>query len=205
MAIALGERERARAIYEELVRIAEEVGDPWNGAVALNNLGDLALYDGDWAKVIELCGRSHDLRLGLGDRWGAALALLNVALAQLALGRLGDAGRSIRTALQENVDIGSTMGMSSGLDVAALLAASAREWTGAAVLLGAVCATRETSSARGGSATRPTSDCGPSERHVRHWANRPSAAAQQRGHGLSREEAVAQAVAIIDALTGSGR
>jgi tetratricopeptide (TPR) repeat protein len=43
VAIALGDRERARAWYVELVRLAEEVGDPWNGAIALNNLGDRPL------------------------------------------------------------------------------------------------------------------------------------------------------------------
>jgi hypothetical protein len=56
-------------------------------------------------------------------------------LADGRLIRLG--GSSATSALQENVDIGSTMGTADALDVAAMLAASAREWTGAAVLLGA--------------------------------------------------------------------
>jgi hypothetical protein len=78
-------------------RSPKKWGDPWNGAIALNNLGDIALYDGQWAEVIELCGRERELRLRLDDRWGAAWALLKVAQAQLALRcLLGDAGRSIR-------------------------------------------------------------------------------------------------------------
>ena len=176
------------------------MGDPWNGAIALNNLGDLALYDGDWAMAIELCGRSHELRLSLDDRWGAALALLNVASAQLALGRLGDAGRSIRTALQENVDIGSTMGISNGLDVAALLAASARGWTEAAVLLGA--------SARLADELGTRRDRYEADERLRAERETRAAlgeanftAAHQRGYGLSREDAIAHAFEVIDAVT----
>ena len=199
-AIALGERERARAIYEELAPLAEEVGDPWNGAIALNNLGDLALYDGDWARVIELCGRSHDLRLSLDDRWGAALALLNVASAELALGRLGDAGRSIRTTLQENVEIGSTMGISFGLDVAAMLAASAKDWTEAAVLLGTSARLADELGTR--RERYEADERLRAERETRAALGEPAfSAAYQRGQGLSREEAIAHAVEVIDALT----
>jgi tetratricopeptide (TPR) repeat protein len=202
VAVALGERERARAIYEEVVPLAEEVGDPWNGAVALNNLGDLALYDGKWAEVIELCGRSRELRLRLDDRWGAAWALLNVAQAQLALGRLGDAGRSIRTALRENLDIGSTMGVSGAIDVAAVLAASAREWKGAAVLLGASMRLGdELGTRREGFEADQRQHA---ERETRAALGEPAfTAAHERGHDLSREEAIAHAVAVIDALTAN--
>ena len=200
VAISLGDRERARAFYEELVRLAEEVGDPWNGAIALNNLGDLALHDGDWATTIELCGRSRELRLRLDDRWGAALALLNIALAQMGLGRIGDAGRSIRTALQENVEIGSTMGTNAALDTATLLAASAKEWTEAAVLLGV--------SARLADELDTTRDSYEAEefrraeRETRDALGEPNfTAVYQRGHGLSRDEGIAHAVELIDALT----
>ena len=71
--------------------VADEVGDPWNGAIALNNLGDLALNDGDWTRAIELCGRSAELRRGLGNIWGAALCLCNVASRSAKPGLLDDA------------------------------------------------------------------------------------------------------------------
>ncbi|HEU0336469.1 MAG TPA: adenylate/guanylate cyclase domain-containing protein, partial [Gaiellaceae bacterium] len=136
-AIAGGEQDRARAIYEELVRLAEEVGDPWNGAIALNNLGDLALYDGDWERTIELCGRSSGLRRGIGDRWGAALALVNVATAQLCAGRPQDAARSLRQALSESTDVGATMVVTSALQVSAGVAVAIGRERDAARLLGA--------------------------------------------------------------------
>ena len=204
VAMALGETERGRAIFEELAQLAEEVGDSWSGAIALNNLGNLALYDGDWANVIALCGRSHELRLRLDDRSGAALSLLNVALAQLALGRLADAGRSIRTALQENIDIGSTMGTGDAIAVTTLLAASAREWKEAAVLLGASARLADELGAVRDS--YEAEELGRAERETRAALGEPAfTAAQQLGHGLSREEAIARAVAIIEVVTGIER
>ena len=200
VAISLGDTERARARYEELLRLADEVGDPWNGAIALNNLGDLALHDGDWATTIELCGRSRELRLRMDDRWGAALALINIALAQMALGRIGDAGRSTRTALQENIEIGSTIGTSDALEAATLLAASAKEWTGTAVMLGMSARLADELGT-----TRDRYEEGEyrrAERETRAALGEPDfTVANQRGYGLSREEAIAQAVELIDALT----
>ncbi len=136
-ASARGDVETARTIYEELARFAEQVGDRWNGAIALNNLGDIALYSADWHRTIELSGRSRQLRLELDDRWGAAWAFLNVILAQVQLGQLDDAARNLRSSLDENLAIGSTMGISSCLDLAAVIAAAAHDWERAAGLLGA--------------------------------------------------------------------
>ena len=68
------------AIYTELAELAERIGDRWNGAIALNNLGDTASQSGDWERAVELCGRSSVLRRELGDEWGMALALCNVAI-----------------------------------------------------------------------------------------------------------------------------
>ena len=198
-AIARGELERARSIYEGLVRYADEVGDPWNGAIALNNLGDLALYDGDFERTLELCGRSRELRLGLGDRWGAAWALLNVVLAQLRLDRLGEARRNLRTALDESLEMGSTIGVSAGLDLAALVAAATADWPSTARLLGA--SERlgdELGTIREGyeSAQRAQSE----REALAILGEQGYAAEWERGHGLSLEEAVAGAFSTSDSL-----
>ena len=48
-ASARGDAVRAKAIYTELAELAERIGDRWNGAIALNNLGYAASQSGDWA------------------------------------------------------------------------------------------------------------------------------------------------------------
>jgi predicted ATPase len=132
-----GDRERCRAINEELSEFAEEIGDVFNGAIALNNLGDDALIDGDWARAIELCGRSSEIRRGLGNLWGAALCLCNVALAQRETGRLHDAARSLRQALEDSLAVDATMVVLGCFDVAAMIAADRERPHEAAGLLGA--------------------------------------------------------------------
>ncbi len=201
VAIALGDRERARAFYEELVRLAEEVGDPWNGAIALNNLGDLALHDGAWATAIELCGRSRELRLGMDDRWGAALALLNIALAQLGLrsDRRCRPQHSRRTPGKRRhwFDDGEqTMHSRPPL----CSPRRARKWTGTAVMLGM---SARLADELGTTRDRYEADeFRRAERETRAALGEPDfTAAYQRGHGLSREEAIAHAIEVIDALT----
>ena len=98
-------RRRERSISELAVH-AERIGDSWNGAIALNNLGDLALQAGDWATAVALCNRSSEIRTELGDRWGSALALANVAVAKLQLGELEDAAETLRRALCESLAVG---------------------------------------------------------------------------------------------------
>ncbi len=129
--------EGPRAIYEELAVLADRIGDAWNGAIALNNLGDLALQAGEWEQVVDLCGRSSAIRRGLGDRWGAALALANVATAELHLGRLENAGRTVRVALEDSLEVGGMMVVAACLDVSALLAPALGRAGDAARLLGA--------------------------------------------------------------------
>ena len=99
-------RRSANAIYTELAELAERIGDRWNGAIALNNLGDAAIQSGDWERAVELCGRSSVLRRELGDEWGMALALCNVAFAELQLGRLSSAAyeRACRARREQRID-----------------------------------------------------------------------------------------------------
>ena len=136
-AVAAGERDRARAIFEEMALLADDVGDAWNGAIALNNLGDLALYDGDWERVIELCGQSSTLRLEIGDQWGSALALTNVATAQLSADKLDDAAESLRRSLLMSFEVGATMVFWYAIQACAALAAHRGKMVEAARLLGA--------------------------------------------------------------------
>jgi predicted ATPase len=136
-ASAGGNHEVARDIYTELVAHAERIGDAWNGAIGLNNLGDVALQVGDWERAVELCGRSSELRTSLGDRWGSALARGNVALAEIHLGRLADAGRSVHAALEDSLAVNGTMVISACLDCCCALASALGLQPEAARLIGA--------------------------------------------------------------------
>jgi hypothetical protein len=84
-----------------------------------------------------MCGRSSAIRTGLGDRRGAALAPTNVATAQLHLGRLEDAGRTVRIALADGLEVGGLMVVAFSLDVCGLLALALGRAGEAARLFGA--------------------------------------------------------------------
>src|SRR5262249_2383825 len=88
-----------RPLYTDLEAVADRAGDAWNRAIALNNLGNLALQEGRWREVVDRCGRSSEIRRAMGDVWGAALANLNVADAQLELGELRAAADSVHASL----------------------------------------------------------------------------------------------------------
>jgi hypothetical protein len=123
--------------------VANRVGDDWNGAIALNNLGDLALNSGDWERVVELCGQSSEIRRGIGDRWGAALARTKVAQAEIQLGRLEHASRSVGAALEDSLAVGADMVFAAGLDTAAMLTSALGRASETARLLGAAERLRE--------------------------------------------------------------
>ena len=143
-AAGAGDNEHARAIYEKLSELADEDDDIAGiSAEALNNLGDLALYDGDWARVIELCGRSSEIRRGVGNLWGAAIGLLNVASAQREAGLLDDATHSLHQALEDSLAVDARRVLLNCFSAGAALAADRDKWHEAATLLGASAQLRE--------------------------------------------------------------
>ena len=124
-------------MYLELAAVSERIGDRWNGAIALNNLGDLALKAGDWETAVNLCSRSSELRAELGDRWGSALALANVAIAKVELGELDDAAAVLQHALRESLAVGMGMVVAMCVDTAVSVASHRRAHHDAAFLVGA--------------------------------------------------------------------
>ena len=130
------EYDAARALYLELLATAKGVSDD-ECAVALNNLGDIALRQESWEEAVRSCSESREIRLRLGNGWGAALALVNVAFAEVRLGLLDDAKRDLRQALQEAVDVGSTMVLAAGLQICAATAMFEHRAPEAARLAGA--------------------------------------------------------------------
>jgi tetratricopeptide (TPR) repeat protein len=74
IAQAIGDEERARAMFQEAYEAAKETGDRNRTALILTNLG--ATYDrlGDTAKALGLFKQAEDLADELGDRVGLAEA-----------------------------------------------------------------------------------------------------------------------------------
>jgi hypothetical protein len=103
----------------------------------LNNLGDVALQAGDWATAVSLCSRSSKLRAELGDRWGSALALTNVAVAKLQLGDLEDAATDLHHALSESLAVSNGMVVAMRIDAAVSVASRRHAHHDAAILIGA--------------------------------------------------------------------
>jgi predicted ATPase len=137
VASARRELDLSAAIHTELEEVARRAGDPWNGAIALNNLGDLALTKHAWHDAVDLCGRASEIRRSIGDVWGSALATLNVAQAQLELGQTDAAAASTRTALADADASGATTIVALAFDVATVLAAARGRLADAARLHGA--------------------------------------------------------------------
>jgi len=197
-AAASGNAVLADAIYTELAELAERIGDRWNGAIALNNIGDLALEAGDWERVVDFCGRSSVLRRELGDEWGTALALCNVTLAELRLGKISSAAKNLRLALETSTKVDAKMVVEVCLEAAAELAVVRAKFREAARLVGA--------------ASRLQEDLGwvrsPYEQiwfeqlleSVRDALGADAAAEIRRGSELSLDEAAAVA---LDATAGA--
>ena len=183
---------KQNAIYTELAELAERIGDRWNGAIALNNLGDAASQSGDWERAVELCGRSSALRRELGDEWGMALALCNVAFAELRLGRLSSAASSLRVALDASMKVDAKTVVNWVLDVSVGLAVARGKMREAARLAGATSRLlEELGSVRdgfeGGSFERAVES-------IRESLGADADAEVRRGRELSLDEAAALAL-----------
>ena len=193
-AAASGEAMLADAIYTELAELADRIGDRWNGAIALNNIGDLALQSGDWERVVDFCGRSSVLRRELGDEWGTALALCNVALAELRLGRTSSAAKNVRLAIETSMKVDAKMVMAACLEASAELAATRRKIPEAALLVGAASRLQEELGS-----VRESYEQSLFERRVEFVRDElggdVAAAEIQRGRELSLDEAAAVALA----------
>jgi hypothetical protein len=87
--------------------------------------------------VVALCTRSSEIRAELGDRWGSALALTNVAIAKLQLGELEDAAAILRLALRESLAVGAKMVVAMCIDSAIFFASGRGAHHEVAVLVGA--------------------------------------------------------------------
>ena len=99
MAAAVGgNRDQARALYEESLVLAPGVDDGWLSA-ALNNLGSVYLSEGDHERAIELFEESLAIGEARGDLDRRARELINLGHARRALGDVARAHELYRSGL----------------------------------------------------------------------------------------------------------
>ncbi|HNX09899.1 MAG TPA: tetratricopeptide repeat protein, partial [Methanothrix sp.] len=82
------------------VTIAKEIGDRWNEAVWLSNLGNACASIGDIRKAIEYYEQALAISREIGDRRGEGIVLWNMSLALDHLGERAQAIKCARSALK---------------------------------------------------------------------------------------------------------
>jgi tetratricopeptide (TPR) repeat protein len=162
----------------------------------MNNLGSTAIQSGDFERAIELCNRSGTLRREIGDESGLALALCNVAFAEVRLGRLTAAETSLHEALETSMRIDAKIVVGCCLDVSVEIVAARGRLHEAARIAGAATRLQEEL----GSARDPFEE-GFFERAVealRQSLGPETAAAEiERGRELSLDDVAALALASM--------
>ena len=93
-----GEHERSKACYEEIIQLTEPRGESLHRAAALTALGLDAWRRGDAVHAVELQRSSLEIKLGLDDQLGTALALEALAWGVGALGQHKRAANMLGTA-----------------------------------------------------------------------------------------------------------
>jgi predicted ATPase len=139
----LGELDRAAGLYEEAAEHAERAGARPAFAGVMINLGYLSLMREEPEAAAATSREAAVLFEELGFAEEQAGAWLNVASAELLLGRLAEARDALTRSLDRYVDVGHADGVSYCLDIAATIAARLGDKHRAAQLVGAAAAARE--------------------------------------------------------------
>jgi len=119
---SLGRPAKGRALLEEGLALARELGDQREIALALNNLGILAAMRGDYAEEKRLFRESLALYRALGDQRRTAMLLNHLAIAERLTGDYAEAKRLSQESLTLCRTIGQRRGMARALQHLAIVA-----------------------------------------------------------------------------------
>jgi predicted ATPase len=106
LAMAAGDRDQARALYEESIVLARDVDDGWLLSAATNNLGGLYLSEGNYERAIELFEESLAIGEARGDLDRRARELTHLGHATRGLGDLTRARDYFRGGLVAAAEMG---------------------------------------------------------------------------------------------------
>ena len=169
--------------------LARDVGDTRIAALAINNLGDLALTTGDYERARPLFEESHALLEARGDTANLARSLFNQGAVALMLGDDRTARARFRDGLALASETGDKEDIAWCLEGLAALAARSGDGERAAALLGAAAALL----------TQMGADFKPFERQLHETTERQAEtlagrtehiAARERGAAMGLPEAV---------------
>jgi predicted ATPase/class 3 adenylate cyclase len=73
-----GHTDQARLLYQESLAIRTELGDQYNAAALLSNLGILARWQSDYALAFQLGQEALRIRQDMGNKWAIAISLSNL-------------------------------------------------------------------------------------------------------------------------------
>jgi non-specific serine/threonine protein kinase len=197
-----GDYDAAAPRFIDALALFRIVNDPAHTALALNHLGIASWGQGQVDRAASLCAEAVELQRAAGDRWGLANCL---AYLGLLAGERGEHERAA-TAHQESLELRwathAWEGIAGSLANLATVAAAVDRPKQAARLLGAAAALLEEAgrveklperAVHQRAAARSRAILGPAA----------FAAAEAAGRALPREQAVAEAIALADQLTGS--
>ncbi len=110
-----GDYPEARRLYEESLRLREQLGDRAGVAQTLHNLGALAQAQGDYPEARRLYEESLRIKEQLGDRAGVAQTLHNLGALAQAQGDYPEARRLYEQSLRIKEQLGDRAGVAQTL------------------------------------------------------------------------------------------
>lgn len=105
----------AAAAYEKVLALADRDQDLRTRALMLGNLADLGLRNKDYPRAFKLASEAHKLALETKDRGNEALAMHNMGVAQIAMGKVDEGRGRVLQAIQIERDDGNVTSVAEGL------------------------------------------------------------------------------------------
>ncbi len=138
-----GDWDKARELLEEGLSRAERSGDKNRQAAILSNRGILEIDVGRPAAAIELFNRAVAVDRELGDSWGEAVDLVNLAAARLRAGHIEDADQELRNVARSVMEVNDTDLTIGLIELLAMVRAETGDHETSARLYGSAEAMRE--------------------------------------------------------------
>ena len=199
-----GDLARAAALIGESLALERKLGNEQGIADALENLGITARDQGDLERAAALLEASLARYRALGDAQGIADTLDSLGSVAVARGDHASAASLFAESLAWCRTLGDGLGLAYCLDGFAIVAEARGRPDRAARLAGAAAALREATGAR-----LPPAEAA---RHARHLATvrdrlgaAPFTAAWAAGTALPLEQAIMEALAMVEAVAAGGK